>query len=87
MSSVVAGLAPVVLLAALVLGAATLISTGRPRVALPVFLDLLVMAGLLRLSATASWQAIGSVAVLVLIRKLAASGINRAGNARAGARR
>jgi len=45
------------------------------------------VAGLLRLSATASWQAIGSVAVLVLIRKLAASGINRAGNARAGARR
>ncbi|MGN6780922.1 MAG: hypothetical protein ACTHJH_05410 [Marmoricola sp.] len=37
---------------------------------MPVFLELLLAAGLLRLGATDSWRAIGGAAMIVLIRTL-----------------
>jgi len=82
-SALVAALVPLVVAAGLALSALTLLSTGRIGVALPVLLDLLLAAGLLRLSATASWQAIASAAAIVLIRKLATLGITAARRARA----
>jgi hypothetical protein len=82
-SALVAALVPVVVAAGLALSALTLLSTRRMTTALPVLLDLLLAAGLLRLSATASWQAIASAAAIVLIRKLATLGITAARRARA----
>lgn len=38
--------------------------------AMPVFLELLLAAGLLRLGATDSWRAIGGAAMIVVIRTL-----------------
>ena len=83
LSALVAALVPVVVAAGLALSALTLLSTRRVTVALPVLLDLLLAAGLLRLSATASWQAIASAAAIVVIRKLATLGIAAARRARA----
>ncbi len=81
-SALVAALVPVVVAAGLALSALTLLSTRRMTTALPVLLDLLLAAGLLRLSATASWQAIASAAAIVVIRKLATLGITAARRAR-----
>jgi hypothetical protein len=77
-SALVAALVPVVVAAALAVSALTLLSTRRIATALPVLLDLLLAAGLLRLSATGTWQAIASAAAIVLIRKLATLGITAA---------
>ena len=82
LSALVAALVPVVVTAGLALSALTLLSTRRLSAALPVLLDLLLAAGLLRLSATASWQAIASAAAIVVIRKLATLGITAARRAR-----
>jgi hypothetical protein len=82
LSALVAALVPVVVAAGLVLSALTLLATRRITTALPVLLDLLLAAGLLRLSATASWQAIASAAAIVVIRKLATLGITAARRAR-----
>ena len=82
MTSVVAALTPLLLLAALAIGGLTLLSTRRIQVALPVFADLLLVVGLLRLSAIGSWQAIGAAAALVAVRKIATYGIARAVGAR-----
>jgi hypothetical protein len=82
MTSVVAALTPLLLLAALAIGGLTLLSTRRIQVALSVFADLLLVVGLLRLSAIGSWQTIGSAAALVAVRKIATYGIARAVGAR-----
>jgi hypothetical protein len=82
LSSLVAALVPLVVAAGLVLSALTLLATRRVTTSLPILLDLLLAAGLLRLSATASWQAIGSAAAIVVLRKLATLGIAGARRAR-----
>lgn len=79
----VASLVPLVVAAALLSSGLALLVTRRVGVALPVLLDLLLAAGLMRLSATATWQAIGSAAAIVVIRKLATLGIAAARRARA----
>jgi hypothetical protein len=83
-TAVVAAVVPLVVAAALVLSALALVVTRRVGVALPILLDLLLAAGLLRLSATGSWQAIASAAAIVVIRKLATLGISVGRRARAG---
>ncbi|HYY11896.1 MAG TPA: hypothetical protein VE781_13225 [Kineosporiaceae bacterium] len=83
-AALVAGLVPLVVAAALLLSALALLTTRSLGAALPVLLDLLLAAGLLRLSATGSWQAIGSAAAIVLVRKLATLGIAAARRARTG---
>jgi hypothetical protein len=83
MTAVVAALVPVVLAAALLVAGLVLLVTRQVATALPVLLDLLLAAGLLRLSATASWQAIASAAAIVLIRKLVTLGLAAARRARA----
>jgi|tagenome__1003787_1003787.scaffolds.fasta_scaffold20859098_2 hypothetical protein len=84
LSSLVAALVPLVVAAGLVLSALTLLATRRVTASLPVLLDLLLAAALLRLSAAASWQAIASAAAIVVLRKLATLGIAGARRARAG---
>jgi hypothetical protein len=74
---VLAAAGSVLVLAALVFAAATLAATRSMRSALPVLLDLLLAAGLLKLAVANSWQAIGSAALVVLIRKIAVAGLTR----------
>lgn len=74
-SEIVATAASMVVLAGLILAAATLIATRSVRAALPVLLDLLLAAGLLKLAHAHSWAAIGSAALVVLIRKIAVAGL------------
>ena len=83
MTAVVAGLVTLVVVAALLVSGLVLLVTRKVPAALPVLLDLLLAAGLLRLSATASWQAIGSAGAIVVVRKLATLGIAAARRARA----
>ena len=61
--------------AALVVGLLVLLDTRRLSVALPVFLDLLLAAGLLRLSADGTWGALATAAALVAVRKLVVRGL------------
>lgn len=56
--------------------------TRRHRPALPLLLDFLLAAGLLRLTSDQSWTAIASTALIVGLRKLSTSGIGRAATAR-----
>jgi hypothetical protein len=55
---------------ALVCGAAVLARTRSLAQALPVLLELLMAAGLLRLSHDPTWRALATAAVLVGLRKL-----------------
>lgn len=56
---------------------------GQWRQGLPLGLDIWVAGGLIRLSADTSWQSIGLVAVLIVIRMAATWSIHRAVAARA----
>ncbi|MDH2415266.1 hypothetical protein [Nocardioides sp. CER19] len=61
--------------AALGTAALVLITTGSIRTALPVLLDLLAAAGVIRLASANTWAAVGSAALVVVIRKLTAAGL------------
>lgn len=86
---VVSAAIPVVVLAAFLLGAATLLVARDLRSALGIFLDLLLAGGLLTLSAEAGWRGIGSAAIVLLVRKLAmwalAAHVGRGGPSEPGA--
>ena len=84
MSAVVTTAAPLLAAAAVVVAALVLVATREVTVAFPVLLDLLLAAGLLRLSAGAPWTAIVSAALIVVVRRLAATGIRRAVTSRRG---
>ena len=71
----VAGLAPLVVAAALVVSGLVLASARNPTAALAVLLDLLLAAGLLHLSADAAPTAIASAALVIVIRKVAGLGL------------
>ncbi len=55
---------------AVLAGLVTLLLTQRVRAALPVALDFLTAAGLLRLSAQQTWQAIAGAAAVIAVRHL-----------------
>lgn len=59
-----------VALAAIVVGIAALAVFRQPLPAMRVTLDLLVAAGLLRLSLDVSWTAIAGTALLIAVRRL-----------------
>ena len=82
MSQAVTTAALLVTLAALVCAALTLLVTRRPAVALPVLLDLLLAAGLLRLALQPTPAQLAGTALLVLVKRLASSGIRSAAGAR-----
>jgi hypothetical protein len=81
-----ATLALLVTAAALVAGLVALVVTRRPAAALPVFLDLLVAAGLLRLVGQPSWQALATAAVILVLRRLIGLGLRTGGRAWAASR-
>ena len=70
MTELLADLATWVSAAAIVVGVVVLPATKAPRTALGVTLDLLLAAGLLRLSASLDWPAIGAAAAIIAVRKL-----------------
>lgn len=72
---VVAGLSWVVAGAAIALATLTLVVFRRPVLALHLLLDLLLAAGLLRLSVDASWSAIAVTALIVVIRRVVTRGL------------
>ena len=65
--------------AALLAGLVALVATRRPAVALAVFLDLLVAAGLLRLVGQPSWPALATAATVILLRRLIGFGLRAGG--------
>ena len=67
--------------AALVAGALTLAGTRRPALALHVFLDLLLAAGLLRLVGDPDWRTIMTAAAIVVLRRLIGVGLRAGGRA------
>ncbi len=74
-------LATVVTALALGAGAVALAATRRPALALGVFLDMLLAAGLLRLAAEPTWASLGTAAAIVLLRRLAGAGLRAGGRA------
>ena len=74
-----ATLALLVTAAALAAGLVALLATRRPAAALPVFLDLLVAAGLLRLVGEPSWQALATAAAILVLRRLIGFGLRTGG--------
>ncbi|WP_448616856.1 hypothetical protein [Modestobacter sp. URMC 112] len=79
LAAVTAVVAPLVTAAALAAGLLTLAVTRRPPLALSVFLDLLVAAGLLRLAGDPGWPAIATAAALVALRRLIGFGLRVGG--------
>lgn len=85
MTAAVTTTALLITLAALISFGAALLVTRRVAIALPVLLDLLLAASLLRLSLQPSPAQLGGTALLVLVKRLASSGIRRATEARSAA--
>jgi hypothetical protein len=75
-----AALLPVV--AAILVGALVLVCTRSLRQVLPVPLDLLPAAGLLRLAETPTWAALAVTVIVIALRRLVTSGIRTASAAR-----
>ncbi|MGY1690234.1 hypothetical protein [Geodermatophilus sp. SYSU D01105] len=76
--------ATAVVAAALVCGVLALAVTRRPPLALTVFLDLLLAAGLLRLAGDPSWQALAVAAAVVALRRVVGAGLRTARRAWSG---
>ena len=70
-------LAIVVAAAGIVIGFLALLVTRRLAVALPTTLELFMAAGLLRLSAEATWSALSTAGGIVLLRKLIVVGVRQ----------
>lgn len=68
--TVVADAALAITAAAVVIAVLLWVATRAWSPTMPVFLELLLAAGLLRLGATDTWRAIGGAAMIVLIRGL-----------------
>ena len=75
LSAVAAGASLALAGAALLSGAVTFAVTLRPALALSVVLDLLLAAGLLRLTGEPHWRAIAASAVVVVLRHLIGYGL------------
>ncbi|NYG55364.1 hypothetical protein [Nocardioides perillae] len=69
MTALLAGLAVLVTGAAVVVAALVYAVTRAWSPAVPVLLELLLAAGLLRLAADPDWRAVAAAAVLVLVRR------------------
>ncbi|WP_432507015.1 hypothetical protein [Kineococcus arenarius] len=86
MSELPALLALGVAASALVAAVAVLLRTRRPALALGVGLDLLLAAGLLRLSADQTWRQLATAAAVVALRHLIGRGLRAGGTAWRGPR-
>lgn len=61
----------------LALSTAILVSTHRPWPALAVFLDFLLVAGLLRLSIFSGWDTLTAAAAVIVIRRVVTKGLRQ----------
>jgi hypothetical protein len=77
-TAVLGSAALAVVAAAILAGAVVLGRTRSLRQALPVLLDLLTAAGLLRLSVAPNWNALIVTAVVIALRRLTTAGIRTA---------
>ena len=68
----------------LLLGGAASVATRQLLAGLPLLLEFLLAAGLLRLALLDTWVAVATVAAIVAIRKVSTVGIRLANRARAG---
>ncbi len=66
---------------ALVVGVLTFAVTRRPALALGVFLDLLLAAGLLRLAGDPGWRTVATAAAIAALRHLIGLGLRIGGRA------
>lgn len=78
MTAVVNAAALLVVAAAVAAGGTVLLHTRSLRQALPVLLDLLTAAGLLRLAATPTWTSLALTAIVVALRRLVSAGVRTA---------
>lgn len=79
MTAVLDAAALVITAAAVVAALMALALTRRPREALPVLLDLLTAAGLVRLAAESQWSRLLSAAAVVALRHLIVIGLRLPG--------
>ncbi|MDP9406368.1 MAG: hypothetical protein M3P95_00270 [Actinomycetota bacterium] len=82
MTGLLGDLALLVTVAAVVSAAAALLVTRDAAVALPVLLDLLLAASLLRLATRPTVGQLAGTAVLVLVKRVAGSAVRRSAAAR-----
>lgn len=78
MTDLIAAAAWIVAGLGVVLAAAVVAATRRLAIALSVLLDMLMAAGLLRLSADAAWSSLATAAAIVVLRKVVVAGIHEA---------
>ena len=67
-----------VVAAAIVAGGVVLLRTRSLRQALPVLLDLVTAAGLLRLAGTPTWTSLAVTAIVIALRRLVSAGVRTA---------
>ena len=77
--TLVAGAALGITAAGLVAAAATLMATRRLVLSVQVLLDFLLAAGLLRLTGSPGWAALGAAAAVVALRRLLGLGLRAGG--------
>lgn len=82
MNDVINSAVLLVTMAAVVSAAAVLVATSRITVAMPVLLDMLLAASILRLVLHPTPTQLTGTALLILIKRLASSGVRRAAAAR-----
>lgn len=78
MTDLVAAAAWIVSGLGVILATAVVAVTRRLTIALPVLLDMLMAAGVLRLGADAAWSSIATAATVVVLRKVVVAGIHQA---------
>lgn len=81
LTSAVDALALVVAAGGLVAATAAYAATRRPGVAMAVLLDLLLAAGLLRLSGEPTWQRLVTAAVIVTLRRVVTGSLHHGATA------
>lgn len=77
MAELATAAASAVVVAGLLLALAALALTRSPRASLPVFTDLLLAGGLLRLAADPGWTMLATAAAIVVVRRLVLASLRR----------
>ena len=78
MTAAIGAAALATIAAAILAGALVLLRTRSLRQALPVLLDLLTAAGLLRLAVAPTWSGLAVTAIVIVLRRLVTAGIRTA---------
>jgi hypothetical protein len=81
-SGLTSAVVPVVVVVGIACAGTAWAATGSLRAGLSLLLDLLLAAGLLRLTVAASWEALATAAAVVIVRKLTGGGVTVAARLR-----